>query len=237
MFKNNLYEMPETQLARLSSLRNLDLSDNKLRHSTVQNLVNVRSLTLSGNKLDSVEVFFSSTASSLSALDLSKNCLTSVPENINELFNLARLDLSDNPELVEVPPSCVGIVTLEELRLDGNTALVIPPREMTATNDISWIREYFRNLCEITSAFQMKSMREYTVQQDDRLAAELFRSLGVSCESGEQAVDLSALAVQLSTATNRDAAKIIAKLTRTSHDVEILALFSNPSFFQREIST
>ena len=113
---------------------------------------------------------------------------------------------------------------------------MIPPREIAATNDIARMREYFQHLCEVTSAFQMKSMREYAVQQDEQLAADLFRSLGVSYMSGEQLVDLSALAVQLSTAQNRDAAKIIAKLTRTSHDVEILALFSNPSFFQLDQS-
>ncbi len=244
---NSLYLIPES-IKSLKCLRQLDLSNNRIRQFPSFRFDTLQCANLSGNCLESFEVGFQSLDAPLIDLDLSRNNLAMIPENINELVNLEKFNISENPTLREIPPSCLGIAALRELCLVGNDGMQIPPQGVISTNDISTMRSYFRNLYNVTAAFQMIRMRESAAQQDVQLVRDLYSCLSLSDDDVEGDTDvhqalMSSIALQLlsgtSTCSEEDASRvdkakcIVAKLTRASHEmaVEILALFPNPSFY------
>ncbi|KAL5014229.1 hypothetical protein ScPMuIL_008499 [Solemya velum] len=65
----------------------------------------------------------------LQKLNLSYQCLKSVPDNIKELSDLKSLDVSNNPDL-ETISSCLGSFALTELHLKACPVLKTPPKEI-----------------------------------------------------------------------------------------------------------
>ncbi|KAM0848372.1 hypothetical protein ACQ4PT_054424 [Festuca glaucescens] len=62
----------------------------------------------------------------LTYLDLSDNGLKGIPESLCHLTELKHLDLSDNPDIEEVPHSFGNLIKLKFLYLQGNDIKIIP---------------------------------------------------------------------------------------------------------------
>ena len=107
------------ELARLSSLQILDLSDNRLRgeiRNDFGDLANLHALNLQGNRLTG-----------------------GIPRELSGLTNLETLDLSDNELDGRIPERLTSLVNLQFLRLGGNDFTGCIPQGLrdVASNDLA----------------------------------------------------------------------------------------------------
>ena len=107
------------ELARLSSLQILDLSDNRLRGEIWDDfgdLANLHALNLQGNRLTG-----------------------GIPRELSGLTNLETLDLSDNELDGRIPERLTSLVNLQFLRLGGNDFTGCIPQGLrdVASNDLA----------------------------------------------------------------------------------------------------
>jgi leucine-rich repeat protein SHOC2 len=114
------------EIGRLSALRELWLTDNKLTSvpAEIGRLSALRELWLTDNKLTSVPAEIGQ-LTSLEVLNVSGNTLTSLPAEIWQLTTLGVLDLTGN-QLTSVPAEIVQLTALMELVLDGNRLTSLP---------------------------------------------------------------------------------------------------------------
>lgn len=131
-----LYSVPD-EIIHDISWRELDLSKNNI--STLQNefanLLNLKKLNLSKNKLD--EKSFPSTLRRLiflEELNLSGNALTEIPPFIFSLPRLRVLHLAEN-RITKVPTAISQLTTLERLYL-GHNQLETIPRQIAALPEL-----------------------------------------------------------------------------------------------------
>ncbi|XP_054787674.1 protein STRUBBELIG-RECEPTOR FAMILY 8 isoform X2 [Prosopis cineraria] len=109
-------------LSDLMSLRQLDLSDNKI-HDTVpyQLPPNLTSLNLASNNLSGNLPYSISAMTSLNYLNVSHNALSlSIGDIFADLADLSTLDLSFNDFSGDLPPSCGSLSNLSSLFLQNN---------------------------------------------------------------------------------------------------------------------
>ena len=121
---NKLTCVPD--LGELQYLQELDLSGNQLKFvSGLGKLQRLQKLYLSNNQLKSVAEIFEE--SPLKELDLSNNQLESLPESLGKLPKLTYLNLSKNPSLSpEKFKEISKIPNLETLDLSGNQLKSVP---------------------------------------------------------------------------------------------------------------
>jgi len=122
---NNLTgELPES-IQNLVSLKSLYLSSNKLTlPPEIGNLYNLEHLELYDNNLSSIPPEIGNLYN-LQWLHLSGNNLTSVPYEIGNLHNLTSLDLSFN-DLTNIPIDICYMNNLQSLWMDGNKLTSLP---------------------------------------------------------------------------------------------------------------
>ncbi|XP_020113256.1 plant intracellular Ras-group-related LRR protein 6 isoform X2 [Ananas comosus] len=119
---NPLAEIPSTGLEVLSKLEILDLSCNTASlpdPSVISKLPQLQELYLRRMQLGQFPTGLLCLRG-LRILDLSQNCLVTIPEEIKDLTSLTELDLSDN-NIAALPPE-LGLLepNLQVLKLDGN---------------------------------------------------------------------------------------------------------------------
>jgi len=117
---NNLTSFPSSNLARLSTLRHLELNDNLLTEvpESLQELSSrLQTLDVSRNFLSSVSHIVK--LESLTSLNLARNQLTEVPQALGYLASLVTLNLSHN-FLSSLPRSIGELATLESLDISHN---------------------------------------------------------------------------------------------------------------------
>ncbi|ETR65203.1 MAG: hypothetical protein OMM_14645, partial [Candidatus Magnetoglobus multicellularis str. Araruama] len=122
---NNLTgELPES-IQNLVSLKSLYLSCNKLTlPPEIGNLYNLEHLEMYDNNLSSIPPEIGNLYN-LQWLYLSGNNLTSVPYEIGSLHNLTSLDLSFN-DLTDIPIEICYMNNLQSLWMDGNKLTSLP---------------------------------------------------------------------------------------------------------------
>lgn len=121
-----LKQLPEQVKEVQDILRNLDVSQNKLKTlpSFLGLFANLRQLHVSCNELNSLpdEIGL---LGNLEILDVSSNQLTSVPHTLAELTSLTTLTLSRN-RLTEFPIAVCHLPALASINLSANTIQSLP---------------------------------------------------------------------------------------------------------------
>ncbi|KAH0690324.1 hypothetical protein KY290_019901 [Solanum tuberosum] len=128
---NKLSYLPTNIGYELVNLRRLSLSFNKLRSlpTSFGEMKSLRLLDVHFNELHGLPLSFGN-LTNLEILNLSNNFsdLTKLPDTIGDLINLKELDLSNN-QIHELPDTISRLDNLTVLKLDENP-LVIPPKEV-----------------------------------------------------------------------------------------------------------
>eukprot|EP00088_Acartia_fossae_P015157 TRINITY_DN18259_c0_g2_i1.p1 TRINITY_DN18259_c0_g2~~TRINITY_DN18259_c0_g2_i1.p1 ORF type:complete len:241 (+),score=51.51 TRINITY_DN18259_c0_g2_i1:41-763(+) len=108
------------------SLRNLDLSNNKLTAlpQTLGSYKILKSLNVSRNRIVEIPQQIENLIK-LEILNLSFNCIQKIPHGFSKLKNLKEIDLSHN-NLTEFPTSLVGLKHLNVINLTKNKITLIP---------------------------------------------------------------------------------------------------------------
>ncbi|XP_024541516.1 LRR repeats and ubiquitin-like domain-containing protein At2g30105 [Selaginella moellendorffii] len=122
-------EIPATVWALGQSIIILDLTSTMLRKvpAELSCLSKLKRLSLSGNSLDDTSIHWKSLCSlqSLELLELTANCLTSLPCEIQGLSSLRLLNVSRN-KLTTLPDDIGMLSRLERLNLSNNSLREIP---------------------------------------------------------------------------------------------------------------
>lgn len=126
LFNCGVSDLPES-IGNLSSLKKLDLSNNKLTilPESIGQLSSLQTLSLNRNKLSTLPKSIGK-LSSLKELYLSYNKLSTLPESIGNLTSLERLSLYYN-KLTILPGSIGNLIYLETLNLKNNFKLKALP--------------------------------------------------------------------------------------------------------------
>jgi Leucine-rich repeat (LRR) protein len=123
-YNNYFVNLPSLDVFR--GLIDLDLSRNAisdLSDASLDKLVNLRSINLSRNRLKSIPEQLLKLAL-LEQLDVNRNCISAFPEEMNQMRSLRRLDASYN-EITFVGTTFDSLSLLEELNLTHNPGIQV----------------------------------------------------------------------------------------------------------------
>jgi Leucine-rich repeat (LRR) protein len=122
-----LREIPPEVLNLSETLRNLDLSKNRLSSlpADISKFKLLKQLKLETNKLESLPEAIRN-VKKLEYLSVSHNSLTSLPLSLKNLSNLKQVYLNFN-KLKEFPLQLLGLTNLEVVELSHNKITEIPP--------------------------------------------------------------------------------------------------------------
>uniref|UniRef100_A0A182P9B6 B3/B4 tRNA-binding domain-containing protein n=1 Tax=Anopheles epiroticus TaxID=199890 RepID=A0A182P9B6_9DIPT len=115
---NRLTEVP-SEFGQLHSLTTLNLSFNQLKHIDLSKLERLSVCNLSGNELAEVPQFYAGEMHHLVEVNLEKNSIVSLPEELTNQQILRVLNVGDN-RIEQVPKYITKCVKLKEINLKGN---------------------------------------------------------------------------------------------------------------------
>ncbi|XP_053681387.1 leucine-rich repeat-containing protein 47-like [Anopheles nili] len=115
---NRLRELPG-EFMQLRSLTTLNLSFNQLKSLDLSQLDKLSVCNLSGNELDEVPRFYTGQVHHLMEVNLEKNCITNLPEELTQQLILRLLNVADN-KIEQVPKYLTKCLKLKEINLKGN---------------------------------------------------------------------------------------------------------------------
>uniref|UniRef100_A0A182MXZ5 B3/B4 tRNA-binding domain-containing protein n=1 Tax=Anopheles dirus TaxID=7168 RepID=A0A182MXZ5_9DIPT len=115
---NRLCELP-VEFAQLHSLTTLNLSFNQLKAVDLSTLDKLSVCNLSGNELTEVPRFYSGAVHHLTEVNLEKNNIVLLPEELTQQQILRVLNVADN-KIEQVPKYITKCVKLKEINLKGN---------------------------------------------------------------------------------------------------------------------
>ncbi|XP_052888117.1 leucine-rich repeat-containing protein 47-like [Anopheles moucheti] len=115
---NLLTELP-IEFAKLHSLTTLNLSFNRLKTVDLAALERLSVCNLSGNELAVVPQFHIGQTHHLTEVNLEKNCIVILPEELTQQHILRVLNVADN-KIEQVPKYITKCAKLKELNLTGN---------------------------------------------------------------------------------------------------------------------
>ncbi len=141
----NKLEILRTDFSRFISLKEVDLSDNRIIKFP-KSLLNdkLKVLKLSSNKISKLSPDIGK-LKSLRVLDLSYNNIQELPEEICELTELRELNLTGNM-LPQLPRSFAKLKKLQKLNLNGNPIGEVPIE--ISNQGLSGVLNYYLNLGE-----------------------------------------------------------------------------------------
>ncbi|XP_050080461.1 leucine-rich repeat-containing protein 47-like [Anopheles maculipalpis] len=115
---NRLTSLP-SEFAKLHSLTTLNLSFNQLQTVDLSALDKLSVCNLSGNELTEVPQFYLGETHHLTEVNLEKNSIDALPEELTKQQILRVLNVADN-KIVQVPKYITKCVKLKEINLKGN---------------------------------------------------------------------------------------------------------------------
>ena len=142
--RNEVFEIAQDTISRLSSLKILSITHNKLvaLPEDLWQLRSLKKLSCGVNKIRELHATVGQ-LESLESLDLRGNALTFLPTSIGQLQALRHLDLSEN-QLSQLVPTICELALLEKVEVKNNP-LQRPPLS-TAKQGMLAIRRYFQEL-------------------------------------------------------------------------------------------
>ncbi|XP_053668419.1 leucine-rich repeat-containing protein 47-like [Anopheles marshallii] len=115
---NRLTELP-IEFAKLRFLTTLNLSFNRLKTVDLTALEKLSVCNLSGNELAVVPQFHIGQAHHLTEVNLEKNCIVVLPEELTQQYILRVLNVAEN-KIEQVPKYITKCAKLKEINLKGN---------------------------------------------------------------------------------------------------------------------
>ena len=148
--RNEVFEIAQDTISRLSSLKILSITHNKLvaLPEDLWQLRSLKKLACGANKIRELHATVGQ-LESLESLDLRGNALTFLPTSIGQLQALRHLDLSEN-QLSQLVPTICELALLEKVEVKNNP-LQRPPLS-TAKQGMVAIRRYFQELARAGEA-------------------------------------------------------------------------------------
>ncbi|XP_064466265.1 nyctalopin-like [Ornithodoros turicata] len=134
---NQLTEVPTQALQRLTSLRQLDLSSNRIKEiqSRAFYSLPLGTLKLADNVATIADDAFAGLEGSLKNLNLKGTGQERIPRAASKLTSLAFLDLAQNKIATIEPDHLSSMHTLTALNLERNRIIKVDPNSFSAVND------------------------------------------------------------------------------------------------------
>ncbi|KAA8535637.1 hypothetical protein F0562_030640 [Nyssa sinensis] len=153
-YNEHITKIPNSFFERMQSLRVLDLSYlENLKHlpKSISNLKTLRGLLLN-HCIDLTYVPSLAELSELMELDLQGSGVTTVPEGLEGLINLKRLDLCDASGIKTIPNGLLPSIShLQCLRLDNCLQVDIQMEELICLRQLEMLGIHFSNLQKFNS--------------------------------------------------------------------------------------
>ncbi|KAA8535627.1 hypothetical protein F0562_030630 [Nyssa sinensis] len=153
-YNEHITKIPNSFFERMQSLRVLDLSYlENLKHlpKSISNLKTLRGLLLN-HCIDLTYVPSLTELSELMELDLQGSGVTTVPEGLEGLINLKRLDLCDASGIKTIPNGLLPSIShLQCLRLDNCLQVDIQMEELICLRQLEMLGIHFSNLQKFNS--------------------------------------------------------------------------------------
>nr|ALS04257.1 leucine-rich repeat-containing protein 57 [Acartia pacifica] len=178
-----LDKFPSELVQVAGTLRNLDLSSNKLQSLPVNMgaFKILKSLNVSKNRLTELPQQFENLIK-LEILNLSFNSISALPQGFSKLKNLKEIDLSHN-NLTDFPACLVGLKQLNLLNLNKNKITTIPDEvQGIEATEISLNENQISSIsASIASCPRLKTLRlEENCLSLDAIPTQLLSDSGVS---------------------------------------------------------
>ena len=147
-FKGNKLTNVPIEIANLTNLTELSLSNNQITHipEVITNLVNLTNLYLSRNQITHIPDSIAN-LTNLTKLALSNNQISQIPQAIAKLTNLSEFYLSNN-KISYIPDELQCLHNLKQLDLRENP-LPIPPEILGSRYEVGSIEKIFNYLRQL----------------------------------------------------------------------------------------
>lgn len=178
---NELREIPIKAIQRLTSLKNLDLSTNKITEVLADAFVNLplNTLKLADNQLNIASDAFNGLEGTLKNLNLKNTGQEAVPKGVTRLISLAFLDLAQN-KIGKIEPGHLSTMnTLTALNLERNRILKIDAKSFEGINDTLSSLSLLNNLLVEFPVDAMSTLTELRVSPDQLF--RIYKTLYIKC--------------------------------------------------------
>ena len=185
LLSENSFNDEEYNLSLMSYLVSLRFSNNKfnLIPQGIYQLSNLKLLDMSGNNINEIDGNLIKGLSSLVELDLSKNKIRYIPNNIQFLTFLEVLRISNN-QLLEIPEELGVLTRLKKLFLNENSLQFLPRNlfsKMVGLEEIYLYKNQLEDICDSSSSIfdNMKHLKFLDIHSNHLTIFNIFTEMPI----------------------------------------------------------
>ena len=185
LLSENSFNDEEYNLSLMSYLVSLRFSNNKfnLIPQGIYQLSNLKLLDMSGNNINEIDGNLIKGLSSLVELDLSKNKIRYIPNNIQFLTFLEVLRVSNN-QLLELPEELGVLTRLKKLFLNENSLQFLPRNlfsKMVGLEEIYLYKNQLEDICDSSSSIfdNMKHLKFLDIHSNHLTIFNIFTEMPI----------------------------------------------------------
>ena len=185
LLSENSFNDEEYNLSLMSYLVSLRFSNNKfnLIPQGIYQLSNLKLLDMSGNNINEIDGNLIKGLSSLVELDLSKNKIRYIPNNIQFLTFLEVLRVSNN-QLLELPEELGVLTRLKKLFLNENSLQFLPRNlfsKMAGLEEIYLYKNQLEDICDSSSSIfdNMKHLKFLDIHSNHLTIFNIFTEMPI----------------------------------------------------------
>ena len=185
LLSENSFNDEEYNLSLMSYLVSLRFSNNKfnLIPQGIYQLSNLKLLDMSGNNINEIDGNLIKGLSSLVELDLSKNKIRYIPNNIQFLTFLEVLKISNN-QLLELPEELGVLTRLKKLFLNENSLQFLPRNlfsKMVGLEEIYLYKNQLEDICDSSSSIfdNMKHLKFLDIHSNHLTIFNIFTEMPI----------------------------------------------------------
>ena len=185
LLSENSFNDEEYNLSLMSYLVSLRFSNNKfnLIPQGIYQLSNLKLLDMSGNNINEIDGNLIKGLSSLVELDLSKNKIRYIPNNIQFLTFLEVLRISNN-QLLEIPEELGVLTRLKKLFLNENSLQFLPRNlfsKMVGLEEIYLYKNQLEDICDSSSSIfdNMKHLKFLDIHSNHLTIFNIFTEIPI----------------------------------------------------------
>ena len=185
LLSENSFNDEEYNLSLMSYLVSLRFSNNKfnLIPQGIYQLNNLKLLDMSGNNINEIDGNLIKGLSSLVELDLSKNKIRYIPNNIQFLTFLEVLRISNN-QLLEIPEELGVLTRLKKLFLNENSLQFLPRNlfsKIVGLEEIYLYKNQLEDICDSSSSIfdNMKHLKFLDIHSNHLTIFNIFTEMPI----------------------------------------------------------